>query len=143
MSILAGMLIAFKDQNLRVSDEEIGQFAEDDTIVQLTDGTGYFVTIAFYHGLHCVRRLHHYIYKDHYYGNLTERESFMLQRHAGMLTLPGLTLNFFFLRRLIKIIEHCLDWLRQYLQCNVDPTIIPIRWDSGYVYPTVNYHFID
>ncbi|KAI1181364.1 hypothetical protein F5B17DRAFT_425666 [Nemania serpens] len=27
--------------------------------------------------------------------------------------------------------EHCLDWLRQYLQCNVDPTIIPIRWDSG------------
>ncbi|KAI1110465.1 hypothetical protein F5Y14DRAFT_454999 [Nemania sp. NC0429] len=98
-----------KNQNLRISYEELGQFAEDDTIIKLSDGSGYFVTIAFYHGLHCVRRLHHYIYKDHYYSNATEWEIFMLRRHA----------------------EHCLDWLRQYLQCNVDPTIIPIRWDSG------------
>jgi hypothetical protein len=26
--------------------------------------------------------------------------------------------------------EHCLDWLRQYVQCNADTTLIPIRWAS-------------
>ncbi|KAI0446906.1 hypothetical protein F4803DRAFT_546758 [Xylaria telfairii] len=97
-----------KSQNLRVSDADIGQFSGDDTIVQLTDGSGYFVTLAVYHGLHCVQRLHHYIYKDHYYGNLTDWEMFTLKRHT----------------------EHCLDWLRQYLQCNVDTTLIPIRWNA-------------
>ncbi|GAW18401.1 hypothetical protein ANO14919_078760 [Xylariales sp. No.14919] len=74
-----------KSQNLRVSEADIGQFSGDDTIVQLSDGSGYFVTLAVYHGLHCVQRLHHYIYKDHYYGNLTDWEMFTLKRHTGIL----------------------------------------------------------
>ncbi|RDA88375.1 hypothetical protein CP532_5556, partial [Ophiocordyceps camponoti-leonardi (nom. inval.)] len=95
-----------KHQNVRVPESELGQYTGDDNIVKLTDGSGYYTTVAVFHGLHCVRRLHHAIYADHYYPGLSEEETFLLKRHT----------------------EHCIDWLRQYVQCNADTTLIPIQW---------------
>ncbi|RDA95408.1 hypothetical protein CP533_3436 [Ophiocordyceps camponoti-saundersi (nom. inval.)] len=95
-----------KHQNVRVPESELGQYAGDDSIVKLTDGSGYYTTVAVFHGLHCVQRLHHAIYADHYYPGLSEDETFLLKRHT----------------------EHCIDWLRQYVQCNADTTLIPIQW---------------
>lgn len=68
---------------MRVSKAELGQFAEDDTIVKLTDGSGYYSTVTVFHGLHCVNRLHHYLYPDHYYPDLDKDEQFLLKRHTG------------------------------------------------------------
>ncbi|KAF4587167.1 hypothetical protein GQ602_003860 [Ophiocordyceps camponoti-floridani] len=95
-----------KHQNVRVPEDELGQYAGDQSIVKLEDGSGYYTTVAVFHGLHCIRRLHHALYPEHYYPGLSEEETFILKRHT----------------------EHCLDWLRQYVQCNADTTLIPIQW---------------
>ncbi|KAI1815062.1 hypothetical protein GGS20DRAFT_364073 [Poronia punctata] len=94
---------------VRVSKEELGGFKNDDSIIQLADGSGFYVTVSAFHGLHCVRRLHKYLWADHYYPDLSDHDSFFLKRHA----------------------EHCLDWLRQYVQCHADPTLIPIHWTTN------------
>lgn len=92
--------------NIKVSEQELGPFGTDDTLVRLTDGSGAYAMLAVYHGLHCVERIHHVLYTDHYYPNLTESETFLLKQHS----------------------EHCLDYLRQYVQCNADTTLIPMHW---------------
>ncbi|KJZ71683.1 hypothetical protein HIM_08921 [Hirsutella minnesotensis 3608] len=97
-----------KHESIRVQRSGLGQFEGDDSIVELADGTGHYSTVAVFHGLHSVQRLHHYLYLDHYYPHLSEKELFLLKRHT----------------------EHCLDWLRQYVQCNADTTLIPIRWSA-------------
>ncbi|KAM4064468.1 hypothetical protein HRG_005163 [Hirsutella rhossiliensis] len=97
-----------KHESVRVQKSELGPFEDDDSVVELADGSGYYTTVAAFHGLHCVQRLHHYLYLDHYYPDLSEKEVFLLKRHT----------------------EHCLDWLRQYVQCNADTTLIPIHWST-------------
>ncbi|KAI1117594.1 hypothetical protein F5Y14DRAFT_354980 [Nemania sp. NC0429] len=94
---------------VRVSNDELGGFKDDDSIVKLTDGSGYYVTISAFHGLHCLRRVHKYLWSEHYYPDLSEHDSFFLKRHT----------------------EHCLDWIRQYIQCHADPTLIPIHWTTN------------
>ncbi|MCJ1394404.1 hypothetical protein MMC18_007282 [Xylographa bjoerkii] len=95
-------------QNVRLQKEELGPFAEDDGVIQLSDGSGYFGTLAVFHGLHCVKRLHHYIHRDSYYPNLSKMDADRLLYHT----------------------EHCVDWLRQYVQCNADTTLIPFYWGT-------------
>ncbi|KAK0644695.1 hypothetical protein B0T16DRAFT_333339 [Cercophora newfieldiana] len=103
-----------KRNNIRVSHDELGWFASDHTIVNLTDGSGYYAMLAVHHGLHCVERLHHFLYADNYYPNLTAAETFLLEQHT----------------------EHCLDYLRQYVQCNADTTLIPMHWAPDSLKPT-------
>ncbi|POR36614.1 Hypothetical protein TPAR_09138 [Tolypocladium paradoxum] len=98
-------------QNVRLHKEELGQFSEDDSIVQLADGTGYWITVSVFHGLHCIERLHHFLYSETYYPGLSEDDTFTLKLHTER---P----------------EHCLDWLRHYVQCNADTTLIPIQWTA-------------
>jgi hypothetical protein len=59
------------------------QFAHDDTLIKLSDGSGYWTTLSVFHGLHCVKRLHHYIHKGFYYQNLTDPEEQRLLEHTG------------------------------------------------------------
>lgn len=73
------------DADIKVSHAELGEFAGDDSVIKLSDGSGYYVTVSAFHGLHCVKRLHMYIYAEHYYAGLSEFELFMLRRHTGML----------------------------------------------------------
>jgi len=94
------------DINIRLQRPDMDQFAHDDDLIELADGSGYWNTMAVYHGLHCVKRLHHYIHKEHYYEGLNGTDAFRLLEHT----------------------EHCLDWLRQYVQCNADTTLIPLHW---------------
>jgi hypothetical protein len=71
------------DQDIRVTAEELGDFAGDEGIVRLTDDSGYYVTVAAFHGLHCVRNLHKYLYAEHYYEGYSEQDLWTLKRHAG------------------------------------------------------------
>ncbi|KAK9418930.1 hypothetical protein SUNI508_07702 [Seiridium unicorne] len=96
------------NESVRVSKAELGQFASDDTIIELTDGSGYYSTVSVYHGLHCINRIHHFLYPDHYYPDFDKDQMFLLKRHT----------------------EHCLDWLRQYVMCNADTTLIPVHWSA-------------
>ncbi|KAJ5748021.1 uncharacterized protein N7511_009717 [Penicillium nucicola] len=100
-------------QNIRLQRDELGPFAHDDSVIQLADGSGYFATLAVFHGLHCLKRFHHYIHRDSYYPNMTEEDDARLLYHT----------------------EHCVDWLRQYVQCNADTTVIPFYWGVGQKHP--------
>jgi hypothetical protein len=80
------MLTMALDSEVRVNKDELGEFAEDDSIVELTDKSGYYVTVSAFHGLHCIRRLHQYMYPEVYYSDITEHESFFLRRHTGKST---------------------------------------------------------
>ncbi|KAG9384424.1 DUF3328 domain containing protein [Pyrenophora tritici-repentis] len=68
-----------KNQNLRLTEEDLGQTFVDDSVVKLTDGSGVFATLTVFHGLHCIERLHHYLYFDHYYSTFTEEEKSTLE----------------------------------------------------------------
>ncbi|MCJ1350915.1 MAG: hypothetical protein MMC33_000897 [Icmadophila ericetorum] len=92
-------------QNIRLSKEELGERGQEDGLIALPDG-GYWATLTVYHSLHCVKRVHHLMYADYYYPNLTQREINLLKQHG----------------------EHCLDTFRQNIQCAADTTVIPLKW---------------
>lgn len=71
------------DQNIRVTEKDLGQPIEDDTVIQLTDGSGAFATLTVFHGLHCVERLHHYLYPEYYYHSFSEEDKLLLKYHTG------------------------------------------------------------
>ncbi|EAQ86244.1 hypothetical protein CHGG_07497 [Chaetomium globosum CBS 148.51] len=79
-------------QNFRVQEHELGEYKGQKSIIQLSDGSGFYMTVAVQHALHCVQRLHHYLYKDHYYSGFSDNDTFALRQHT----------------------EHCLDWLRHF-----------------------------
>lgn len=41
------------------------------------------MTVAVQHALHCVQRLHRYMYKDHYHAGLSDEDAFALKQHTG------------------------------------------------------------
>ncbi|KAI0149864.1 hypothetical protein F4776DRAFT_672049 [Hypoxylon sp. NC0597] len=69
-------------QNIRVKKEELGEFAGQKSLIELSDGSGFYVTVAVQHALHCVHRLYRYVYKDHYHANLSEDDAFSLKQHT-------------------------------------------------------------
>lgn len=82
-SLVLQTLTRTPDQAIRVHEEELGQFAGEKNLIRLSDGSGYYVTMAVFHGLHCVRRLHHFIHRDVYYEGISEGDSARLKSHTG------------------------------------------------------------
>ncbi|KAG8416843.1 hypothetical protein J3459_013565 [Metarhizium acridum] len=80
---LARQLMFDADQNVRLAKNELGQFRDDDTLVELADGSGYWSTVSVFHGLHCIERLHHFLYAEIYYPDLSDNDAFTLKRHTG------------------------------------------------------------
>jgi hypothetical protein len=76
-------LMVSLDQNIRLQNEELGTFADDESLVKLSDGSGYFATLAVFHGLHCVKRLHHFVHRDNYYAEMSQSEADELLYHTG------------------------------------------------------------
>ncbi len=77
------LIVITLDQNIRIKQEELGQFAGDESLVKLSDGSGYYATTAVFHGLHCIKRVHHFIYRDSYYDDISDEEARLLQLHTG------------------------------------------------------------
>lgn len=70
-------------QNVRVTKDELGEFSEDDSLIELADGSGYYASLAVFHGLRCVQRLHHFIHKDFYYDDMNDDNLRRLKHHTG------------------------------------------------------------
>lgn len=47
------------------------------------DGRGYLGTLNVYHELHCLKRLHQYMYPDYYFGDLTPEQHELNRLHNG------------------------------------------------------------
>ncbi|KAI8633285.1 hypothetical protein F5Y19DRAFT_471556 [Xylariaceae sp. FL1651] len=92
-------------QWLQVPESDMRKLGRIDEGIKLPGG-GYFGTLAVFHDLHCLRRVHHAFYRDHYFPNMTEEERQLDAAHAA----------------------HCLDSLRQSVQCAGDVSLLTMRW---------------
>ncbi|KAI0602838.1 hypothetical protein F4775DRAFT_597977 [Biscogniauxia sp. FL1348] len=90
--------------NIRVSSEWLKPFNAES--VHLANGSGVLVQLGVYHELHCLKKLKHWIYRSHYYGNISATDLEEEEAH----------------------IEHCLEWLRVAVLCRGDTTLTTFRW---------------
>jgi len=92
-------------------------FGREHEGVELTDKSGYMGTLNVWHELHCVKRLYQYTFVDHYFPNMTKAE-WNYNLHHNL---------------------HCLDILRQGVQCRVDVSPLTFRWGEAQVIPIANF----
>lgn len=92
--------------------------------LEFKDGSGYVGGLSVYHELHCIKRIRHWLYKDHYFPNLGNASKFEQNE------------KWFH-------VVHCLEHLRQTASCRGDISVIPYRWvylndsvDLGFIGPT-------
>ncbi|KAI0153131.1 hypothetical protein GGR57DRAFT_512940 [Xylariaceae sp. FL1272] len=69
-------------QWIQVPKSDMRRLGREEEGIQLPGG-GYFGTLAIFHDLHCLRRVHHAFYRDHYFPNLTKKEKWLDQMHAA------------------------------------------------------------
>lgn len=81
---------------------------DDESLAGLADGSGYYAGIMAYHALHCIQQIHHWLHRDYYFSDITADEA----------------------RRQTGHIAHCLDTLRQTVQCQGDTTVFPLYWGA-------------
>ena len=110
----------FPDGQIRVTADDIVRIGHNLTSVKYPDsiGGGYLATAMGTHAIHCL----HYIWQDHYIDVSPDVQSKkeeipeMYERHY----------------------EHCVDYIRQYLMCKFDTTIMPFNWVLDHQNPTPN-----
>ncbi|PFH57202.1 hypothetical protein XA68_15382 [Ophiocordyceps unilateralis] len=76
-------------------------------VVKLTGG-GYLATIGVYHELHCLRQLRFWLYREHYYPNLTDSQFRYSHRH----------------------LDHCLETLRLTIMCHGNTALYSFNWNK-------------
>ncbi|KAK2606534.1 hypothetical protein N8I77_005276 [Diaporthe amygdali] len=100
-SIMSGTLI-------RISEDELMMHGSDS--IPLKDG-GYAAGLGVAHSLHCVRLIKRFIYREQSYPDLSLFSDAFLhtQIHA----------------------DHCLDYLRQSVMCQVDYSLYTLYWEAS------------
>ncbi|KAI1116760.1 hypothetical protein F5Y14DRAFT_32369 [Nemania sp. NC0429] len=95
----------------RASREDMEHAGESiDDAVKIADG-GYVAELGVYHELHCLRHLRFYLYRNHYYPNLTSSQEEYLHVH----------------------LDHCLESLRKAVMCHANTGLYSFKWhgDDG------------
>ncbi|KAI0486504.1 hypothetical protein F4859DRAFT_470572 [Xylaria cf. heliscus] len=95
----------------RASLEDMENAGESiDDAVKIADG-GYVAELGVYHELHCLRHLRFYLYREHYYPNLTATQEEYIHIH----------------------LDHCLESLRKAVMCHGNSALYSFRWhgDDG------------
>lgn len=71
--VLLLLMLKNADQNIQVSADEMRKLGRLEEGVELPTG-GYFASLMVYHQLHCLKRLHHFTYQEHYFPNMSQTE---------------------------------------------------------------------
>ncbi|EPE30942.1 hypothetical protein GLAREA_03909 [Glarea lozoyensis ATCC 20868] len=95
-NLLSGM-------NIRVSEEYLTPYGAKSLPLA---GGGYAAQLGMYHELHCLKKVRHWLYKDHYHHNATKEELARQENH----------------------IHHCLEWLRIVALCRGDTVLTTFEW---------------
>jgi hypothetical protein len=93
-------------ENIRIEPEVVEHYGRLDTAIQIPDGSGYMAVLNVYHELHCIKRIHQYMYKEHYFPDLDEELIELNRKHN----------------------EHCIDYLRQAAMCHGDIGLMTFEW---------------
>jgi hypothetical protein len=95
-----------KNINIRVSKDELESTGQ--TSVDLPENGGYLAWFGAYHELHCLKFVRQWVYRDHYFPNITQSEHGVLEMHT----------------------DHCIEYLRQSAMCHADTSLTVFRWDE-------------
>ncbi|EEH37758.2 hypothetical protein PAAG_00679 [Paracoccidioides lutzii Pb01] len=104
------------DENIMVESKYIKHYDREDITVRIPDGDGYIGTLNVYHELHCLKRIHQYMYPDYYFTDLSAEDIEMNRLHN----------------------EHCIDFLRQSAMCHGDIGLITFEWHDSSRIPIAN-----
>lgn len=104
------------DENIRIEPEVIKRLGREDIGVRIPGDDGYIGTINVYHELHCLKRLHQYMYQEMYWTDLDDVQREMNRLHN----------------------EHCIDFLRQSAMCHGDVGLITFEWSPTNLIPVAN-----
>jgi len=105
-------------QNIHISLDELKHFeGRESEAIAFPDGSGFMAQLQVYHDLHCLKRIHHTMWPEYYYPNITDREREELKFHN----------------------DHCLDTLRQSIMCHADITLLTMRWGHKQAIPLGNF----
>lgn len=72
-----------ENENIRIPPEVMDHYGRKDIGVAIPDGSGYVGTLNMYHELHCIKRLHQYMYQDYYFKDITPRQKEKNRLHNG------------------------------------------------------------
>ncbi|KAH8760430.1 hypothetical protein F5883DRAFT_425683, partial [Diaporthe sp. PMI_573] len=95
--------------------KDMERLGRADEAIQLPNGN-YLVLYTVNHLLHCLKRLHHSRYADHYYPNMTDDEVQKMDKHD----------------------MHCIEDLVQQVICHADTAPYTSRWYARDPRPTGN-----
>ncbi|KAJ3494976.1 hypothetical protein NLG97_g3720 [Lecanicillium saksenae] len=121
-------------QNIRVEPEYYKHYGREKIGVGVPGSADYIGTLNVFHELHCIKRLHQFMYPEYYFPDFTKHQLEMNRLHNGkslraqceqVLTFPPTE-------------EHCLDFLRQSAMCHGDIGLITYIWRDDSVQPVVN-----
>jgi len=103
-------------ENIKLEPEVMKHYGREDSGVALPEGNGYIGTLNVYHEIHCLKRLHQYMYQDYYWPDLDAHQLEMNRLHN----------------------EHCIDFLRQAAMCHGDVGLITFEWKAESRIPVAN-----
>lgn len=79
------LIILSLDSNIRLSRDELNEDYHDlPGLVEFSDGSGIYGSVAVYQSIHCIKRLHHLLHFDHYHPNKSAEETRALMHHGGL-----------------------------------------------------------
>ncbi|PYI32663.1 hypothetical protein BP00DRAFT_145250 [Aspergillus indologenus CBS 114.80] len=74
--------------------------------VYTKDHTEGIVSLSVYHSLHCLKKIKHMMFKEHYYADRDEAAMAREWKHA----------------------DHCVEYIRESLMCQPDLALVTFRW---------------
>ncbi|KAI3324407.1 hypothetical protein HD806DRAFT_67567 [Xylariaceae sp. AK1471] len=102
--------------NIRISDQDLHQLGRDnEPNVELPDG-GHAGLLYVFHDLHCLKRLHQYMFQDYYFPDLDEEQRALNMQHN----------------------MHCINQLRQSIMCHADTSVSSYYWVDYDRVPSLN-----
>ncbi|RAK95913.1 oxidase ustYa family protein [Aspergillus ibericus CBS 121593] len=98
----------FEKNNIRVHKEDLDFYNVTSLpITESTDNdTDWVGQMGVFHELHCLKRVRHWIYRDHYLADAPE--TVLIEEEAH--------------------VDHCMELLREAIICRGDPTLSGFRW---------------
>lgn len=66
-----------------VEEEYMRALGRENLGVRIPDGSGYIGTLNVYHEIHCLKRIHQFMYPDYYFPDFTPEQHEINRVHNG------------------------------------------------------------
>ncbi|KAK6846221.1 hypothetical protein PG989_013985 [Apiospora arundinis] len=103
-------------ENIIVEEKYMHQLGREHLGVRTPEGTGFIGTLNVYHEIHCLKRIHQYMYPDYYFPEFTAQQHEVNRLHN----------------------EHCIDFILQSTMCHGDVGLMTFEWVEDNLIPLAN-----